>query len=91
MMSKSTRNDRIVAVAKLLYGDRWQSPMSRLVGVSQSLLTKIAADSDSDQRAVTDDVYGRVADALIAESGRLRKVADKVEEAGRKMRDELGD
>ncbi|ACF02286.1 hypothetical protein Rpal_3787 [Rhodopseudomonas palustris TIE-1] len=90
-MTKSTRNDRLVTAARLLYGDRWQSPMARLVGVSQSLLTKIAAASDSDQRAVTDDVYGRVADALIAEAGRMRKVADKVEEAGRKMRSELGD
>lgn len=90
-MTKSTRNDRIVAVARLLYGDRWQSPMSRLVGVSQSLLAKIAAGGDSDQRAVTDDVYERVADALIAEAARMRKVADKVEEAGRKMRAELGD
>ncbi|ABE39416.1 hypothetical protein IP86_02610 [Rhodopseudomonas sp. AAP120] len=90
-MTKTTRNDRIVSVAKLLYGDRWQSPMLWLVGVSPSLLTKIAAGANSDQRAVTDDVYGRVAESLIGEAGRMRKVADKVEGAGRKMRSKLGD
>ncbi|ACF00841.1 hypothetical protein IP86_02675 [Rhodopseudomonas sp. AAP120] len=90
-MTKSTRHSRIEAAGRLLYGDRWQLPMSRLVGVSQSLITKIFARDDSDRRAVTDDVYGMVADALIAEAGRMRKVADRVEEAGRKMRAELGD
>lgn len=59
--------------------------MSSASGVSQSLLTKIA----SGDRAVTDDVYRKVAEGLLKQSGRLRKTADKIDEMAGRMLAEL--
>lgn len=88
MAKLSTRAARIVASGKLLYGDtRWQSPLARLTGLSPALLQKIASDTDT--RGVTDEVYRRVADALLTEAGRMHKAAGKVEEMAGKMFAEL--
>jgi hypothetical protein len=81
----SPRANRVVAAASAAFGARWQSSLSTASGVSQSLLTKIAAGD----RAVTDDVYRRVARGLLKESGRLRKSAGRIDELAGRMLAEL--
>jgi hypothetical protein len=76
MAKKLTRRDRIVLAGETLYGPRWQSALARAAKVPQSLLAMIAAS----EREVTDDVYRKVADALISESARVRKSADRIGE-----------
>lgn len=72
----SARARRIMEAGRLLYGDRWQSALSRASGISQSYLAMIA----SGERPVTDDVDGKVAHALAREADRLRDVALKLDE-----------
>lgn len=80
MAKLSTRATRVVSAAKMLFGDtRWESPMARLTGLSPALLQKIA--SDTDPREVTDDVYRRVAEALLKEADRLRAIGVKLDKA----------
>ena len=84
----SKRAARVVAAGKLLFGEtRWQSPMVRLCGVSPALMQKIASAEDS--RGVTDDVYHKIAKALIAQADRLRKDADKLDKIAGAMLREL--
>jgi hypothetical protein len=88
MARKQARRDRIVAAGKLLFGDtRWQSPMATLTELSPALLQKIADGT----RDVTDDVYTKVARALIDETGRMRKSTDRIYEIAGAMLAELDD
>ena len=63
MAKKIARRDRTVAT-EVMYGARWQSALARAADVPQSLLAMIAAGD----REPTDDVYRKVANALISES-----------------------
>lgn len=85
-MAINLRVGRIIAGAKLLYGEtRWQSPLARLVGLSPALIQQIADGS----RNLTDGVYRQIATAIIAEAARMRKNADKVDEIAHKILREL--
>jgi len=76
MTKPSSRARHIAGAGKMLFGDaRWQSPLARLVGISPTLMQKIADGS----RDVTDDVLEKVRAALALEAVRLRSVADKIE------------
>ncbi len=84
----SPRARRIVAAGQALAGDRWQSALARasgVSGVSQQLLSFIAAGD----REVTDDVDRKVAMTLLAEAGKGRKTAKKLEEIARRILREL--
>ncbi|MBR1281302.1 hypothetical protein JQ597_04535 [Bradyrhizobium sp. AUGA SZCCT0177] len=84
------RAARIVTAGKTLFGPtRWQSAMARLTGLSPALIQKIAAGDDGDRREVTDDVYRKVAMALLKEGDLRRLGAAKVDELARKMLAEL--
>ncbi|OSJ32538.1 hypothetical protein BSZ19_18470 [Bradyrhizobium japonicum] len=86
MAKLSHRAARVVAAGKLMYGDtRWQSPLARLTGLSPALLQKIADGT----REVTDDVYFKIADALLTEAARMHKSVMKVEEMAGRMFAEL--
>lgn len=77
MAKKATRRDRIVTAGKLLYGQtRWQSPLARLAGLSPALVQKISDGT----REVTDDVYSKVAQALLGEIERMKKATDRIGE-----------
>ncbi len=86
-MSKlSKRAARIVDAGRLLNGDtRWQSPMARLCALSPALVQKISDGS----RDVTDDVYRKVAEALLKEADRLRKAAGTIEKMAGRMHREM--
>ena len=86
-MARMTRAARIKSAAALLYGERWQSPLARVTEISQGLLQKLG--SEVDPRTVTDDVYRRVAMALLSEAAKQRKAADRVEEIAGAMLKEL--
>jgi hypothetical protein len=88
MADVSKRAARIVAAGKLRFGEtRWQSPLARLTGLSPALIQKIA--SDEDPRGVTDDVYRKVAHALLKEADRSRATADKLDKMAGAMLREL--
>ncbi|AUD00262.1 MULTISPECIES: hypothetical protein [Bradyrhizobium] len=77
MAKKTTRRDRVVAAGQLLFGEtRWQSPLARLSGLSPALMQKIADGT----REVTDDVYSKVAQALLGEIERMNKATNRVGE-----------
>src|SRR5258708_21059520 len=69
----SPRARRLVAPAIELYGERWQSRLARVPGVSQSHLQKIADGS----RAVTDAVEDLVRGAYKKESDRSENAATR--------------
>jgi hypothetical protein len=69
------RTRRIVAAGRLLFGERWQSPLARVMGVSQSILTK-AADGT---RPPTEATMAALDAALDREAARLRATADKID------------
>ncbi len=82
MAKKVTRRDHVVAAGKLLYGQtRWQSPLARLAGLSPALVQKISDGS----REVTDDVYTKVAQALLGEIENMRKATDRIGEIAASM------
>lgn len=85
VVAKPTRADRIEAAGKALYGDKWQSPLSRASGVPQSTIAMVSTG----ERAVSDDMYRKIAMAFIAEGGRLRKAADKIDDIAGRMLAEL--
>jgi len=71
----SARAARIKAVTAALYGVRGQTKMAAKIGISKQLLNFIIAG----ERAVTDDVERKVAEALFLEADRLRKMAAKLD------------
>lgn len=82
MAKKITRRDHVVTAGQLLYGQtRWQSPLARLCGLSPALLQKIADGS----REVTDDVYKKVAQALLTEIESMRKATNRIGEIAASM------
>lgn len=85
MAKKSIRRERIILGGETLYGARWQSALARAAKVPQSLLAMIAAG----ERDPTDGVYEKVARALIRESDRVRKSADRIGEIAGSMLAEL--
>lgn len=78
MAKLSTRAARIKAAAEAAYGRRGVSQLAEASGVSQQMLSFIVRG----RRAVSDDVYLKVADALLKEASRLHKMVMKLEERG---------
>lgn len=78
---------RLTAAGTLLYGDRWQRPLSRATGISQTAISQML----SGDRTVTDDVQRKLATALSAEAGRLRSSADKIDKLRTAVEKEIGD
>ena len=84
MARAGNRAASIVAAGKTLFGPtRWQSSLARLTGLSAALIQKIAAGDDGDRREVTDDVYRKVAMALLKEGDFRRLSAAKASIASR--------
>jgi hypothetical protein len=83
-MALSTRAARIKAASAAAFGERGLTKMAQAAGVSKQLLAFICAGD----REVTDDVYRKVAKALIAQADRVRGTADRLDSmAGRMLRE----
>ena len=85
MAKLSPRAAKIKAAAEAAYGKRGVSLLAEASGVSQQMLSFIVRG----KRTVSDDVYLKVAEALLKEAGRMNKVVMKVEEMAGKMFAEL--
>lgn len=81
----TTKVGRLERAGRLLYGERWQSPLARVVGISQSAISMMI----SGDRAVTDDVQRKLAAALKAEADRLRSSTDKIDRLRAEIENEL--
>lgn len=77
---------RLAAAGELLYGPRWQSALARATGMAQSAISMIV----SGERAVTDDVQRKLADALGREAGRLRGAAGMVDRLRHEIEKAIG-
>ncbi len=75
MSTAQTDASRIAEAGRLLYGERWQSPLARVSGLSQALLSAIVAGD----RPLTDDAKTKIAEALVVEAKRLRVTAGKLD------------
>ena len=87
MAKLSPRAVRIKAAAEAAYGDRGLTKLAEAAGLSKQLLSFIVAGD----REVTDDVYRRVAGALIKEATRMYESGGKIEMMAAKMLAELKD
>lgn len=85
MAKLSPRAAKIKAAAEAAYGKRGVSQLAEASGVSQQMLSFIVRG----KRTVSDDVYLKVAEALLKEASRMHKVVMKVEELAGKMFAEL--
>jgi len=73
-MQLNREQQRIVDLAKSLYGVAWQSPFSRATGISQTLLSFVA----NGLRDVTGETRDRVIAGLRSEVKTIRKRAAEV-------------
>ena len=71
----TTKTGRLERAGRLLFGDRWQSPLARAAGISQSAISMML----SGDREVTADVQRKLVAALRTEADRLRSSADKLD------------
>ena len=85
MADLSKRTVRVVTAAEVAFGSRWQTPLAESSGVTQQLLALIAKGD----RAVTDDTYRKVANALLKEADRARATGDKLDKLAGAMLREL--
>lgn len=84
-MAKTTRAARIKSALDSAYGPRGLSNMAADVGISKQLLSFILSGA----REVTDDVYHRIAMALLSEADRQRAAAAKIDHLAGTMLAEL--
>ncbi|WP_156526817.1 hypothetical protein [Bradyrhizobium sp.] len=59
--------------------------MAEAIGISKQMMSFIV----NGDRVVSDEVEGKVAEALVREAERLRKTADRLEDIAIKMREKL--
>ncbi|WP_375312854.1 helix-turn-helix domain-containing protein [Bradyrhizobium sp. A5] len=84
-MAKASRAARIKAALDVAYGTRGLSKMAADAGISKQLLSFIVAGD----REVTDDVYRKIAEALLLEADRQRAAANKIDHIAGRMLAEL--
>jgi hypothetical protein len=84
-MSKVLRAARIKTALDTAYGPRGLSRMAADAGISKQLLSFIVAGD----REVTDDVYRKIAEALLKEAVRERAAAKKIDDLADRMLAEL--
>jgi hypothetical protein len=84
-MAKASRASRIKTALDAAYGPRGLSRMAAAAGISKQLLSFMIAG----YREVTDDVYRRIAEALLKEADRERAAANKIDELAGRMLAEL--
>lgn len=85
MAKLSPRAAAIKAAASAAFGPRGLTQLAAAAGVSKQLMSAIVADN----KTATDAVYRRVAEALLKESGRMKKAAGQVETMAQRMLAEL--
>jgi len=85
MAKLSPRAAKIKAASEVVYGKRGISQLAEASGISQQMLSFIVRG----ERTVSDDVYLKVAEALLKEAGRMHRVVTKVEGIAGKMFAEL--
>lgn len=76
---------RLVTVGTTLYGDRWQSPLARGMGVVPSALSMIAAGD----RPMTEGLTESLRNFLTTHEAHLRQQLAFVMKVNREMRDEI--
>jgi hypothetical protein len=85
MAKLSPRARSIKAASTMAFGPRGLTRLAELAGVSKQLLSFIVGGV----KPVSDDVYMKVAKALMRESERMRLASREVEEMADKMLREL--
>ena len=85
MAKLSARAARIKAAADTAYGPRGLTQLAAAAGISKQMLSFIVTGA----KPVSDDVYRKVAEALLTEAGRMTKAAAKIETMAGKMFAEL--
>ncbi|SFV18296.1 helix-turn-helix domain-containing protein [Bradyrhizobium arachidis] len=85
MAKLSPRAARIKMAAETAFGPRGLTQLAAAAGVSKQMMSFIVTGA----KPVTDDVYRRVAEALLTEAGRMTKAAEKIETLAGKMFAEL--
>ena len=75
------RHVKVGVAAVLAFGDRGNSKLAAAAGVSKQLMSFIIAGD----REITDDVYSRIAKALLREADHQRITAAKIDDIARKM------
>jgi transcriptional regulator with XRE-family HTH domain len=68
---KQDKAGRLERAGRLLYGDRWQSPLARATGISQSAISMMCAG----ERTVTADAEEKLAAAIDRELERLQRTS----------------
>jgi hypothetical protein len=85
MAKLSPRAARIKDAMHAVFGERGLSRMADAAGISKQLLSFIV----NDDRAVTDDVYRKVAAGLVKEGDRMKVVGLKADKLALQMLREL--
>lgn len=85
MAKLSPRVARIKAAAVAAFGPRGLTKLAEAAGLSKQLLSFIVGGD----REVTDDVYRKIAEALLREADRERAAAKKIDDIAGRMLAEL--
>ena len=78
MPALSPRAKRLVRAGKTLFGDRHQSALARLIGVSQPYVARLTSTSSELQLPVTDELEKTLQRKLRSEQSRLLKTSNKL-------------
>jgi len=85
MAKLSRRAAAIRAAAETAYGPRGLTQLAAAAKVSKQMLSFVVRD----EKAASDGIYRKVAEALLKEAGRMQKAAGKVETMAQRMLREL--
>ncbi|WP_256805804.1 hypothetical protein [Bradyrhizobium sp. Bra64] len=85
MAKLSPRAARIKAAAVVAYGPRGLTKLAKAADISKQMMSFITTGA----KPVSDDVYFKVAEALLKEAARMHKSVMKIEEMAGKMFAEL--
>lgn len=81
MKRPSKKSDTAASIAlagRTLYGDRWQSPLSRVSGVAQNVLSNVTHGDPDKRRPLKPEIARLIVDALAIEARRLGEAKKEV-------------
>lgn len=73
-----TQRELLIEAGRALHGDvEWMSKFAKTIGISRQLMSAMLSDDPT--RPITNATESKVLGALVVESERLRKVADRLD------------